>query len=270
MSYTTIDIVKKHLLENQLIAGRIEDEPLKLTIDAESKLKYPPVSEGSEKVKAREQFKPEYQRSSFAQEDEVDLNKNNLVRDSVVVATDSSLGTIFQENIDFSISHADGILSRLPDGNIPAGAEVSVWYVPYRVYSRGADYGVDYATGKISRISSGDLEAGQLVYVDYESAYARVDDEAIANAIDEANEQILNFIDSVYQSSSDRSLVVAETYLTVSIICRIKALGAISAGTKNAGNALWIGLADQYKKEAYLLLEKFVASIEGFKAPRRA
>jgi len=270
MSYTTIEIVKKHLLENRLIAGRIENEPLSLAVADESRLKYPPVSEGSEKVKAKEQFQPEYQRVSFAVENEVSLNKSDLIRDSVVVATDSSLGSIYQENIDYSVNYFDGTLSRLPDGNIPSGAEVSVWYVPYRVYGRGIDYGIDYATGKISRIPSGDLEIGQLVHVDYESTYARVDDEAIANAIEEANEQVLNFIDSVFESSSDRSLVVAETYLAVSIICRIKALGAISAGSKNAGNSLWVGLADQYKKDAYLLLAKFVASIEGFRAPRKA
>jgi hypothetical protein len=270
MSFTTIEIVKKHILEKHIGIQQIESEPVKLVADTAVGLRYPPVYSGSEKVKAKEQNKPDYQIVDFSGSDEVTLNRPELIKDSVVVASDSSLGKIFKENIDYIVDYDEGILIRLGSGEVPQGATVSVWYVPFHIYTRGQDYKIIYSKGEISRLSGGDIESGQWVYVDYVSEYAFIDDEIIANAINEANEQVLNFIDSVYTSSSDRSLVVAETYLAVSIVCRIKALEAVSSGLKDTVSSSWSILSDQYKRDAYILLEKFAGSLGGFKPPKKA
>ncbi len=270
MSFTTVETVQKHIVENQIAVSQVDSEPVKLTAGLKVPLKYPPVNSGSEKVKAKEQIKPDYQTVMFPAGNQVSLDKSELIRDSVVIASDSSLGSIYKENLDYTVDYDNGILTRISSGNIPQAVTVSVWYMPYRVYTRGTDYSIDYSKGEISRISSGDIEAGQWVYVDYISEYAVIDEEIIKNAISEANEQVLNFIDSIYSSSTDSSLVVAETYLSVSIICRIKALQAISSGTRSCISSSWSALADQYKRDAYLLLGKFAGSLGGLNAPQKA
>ncbi len=270
MSFTTVEIVKKHLMQSRIAFGRIESEPVKLEADSTVRLKYPPAKQESEKVKAKEQIKPSYEEVVFSDDNQVSLNKSELIRDTIVVASDSSLGDIYRENIDYSVDYDGGVLTRIITGNISQGAKVSVWYMPYRIYTRGVDYSFDHEKGDIRRISSGDIEAGQWVYVDYISEYAFIDDDAIANAIDEANEQVLNFIDSAYSSSSDKSLVVAETYLAISIICRIKALWVVSSGLKNSICSTWASLADHYRRDGYLFLEKFARSVGSFKSPQKA
>lgn len=270
MSFTTIAIVKKHIVENRISIGQVYLEPVKLIAGAPAKLKYPPVQNESEKVKAKEQNKPDYESVMFPASDRVALSKSDLMRDSIVVASDSSLGQVYKENLDYTVDYNDGELSRISSGDISAGAEVSVWYMPYRVYARGTDFSINYTNGEIMRLSSGNLKTGQLVYIDYISEYSELDEQTITNAINEANEQILNYIDSVFSSSSDKSLVIAETYLTVSIICRIKALHALSSMTNKSSCSSWTVLADQYKRDAYLLMEKFTGSMGGLKAPSKA
>jgi len=270
MSFTTVEIVKKHLMENHLVISQIDSEATKINADSTASLRYPPVSQQSEKVKAKENIKPDYKKILVPQDSQIVLDKSELIRDSVVVASDSSLGTIYKENLDYTVDYDNGVVTRITSGNIPLGSYVSIWYMPYRVYSRGVDYSIDYTKGEIKRLSAGDIEPGQWLYIDYESEHAFIEDETIVNAINEANEQVLNFIDTVYSSSTDRSLVVAETYLTVAIICRIKALWAVSSGLKNFVSSTWSALADQYKRDAYLFLEKFVGTLTEFKTPRKA
>jgi len=270
MSFTTVEIVKKHLMENHLVIRQIDSEPVKIDADTATSLRYPPISQQSEKVKAKENIKPDYQNVLIPQDNQVVLNKSELIRDSVVVASDSSLGTIYKENLDYTVDYDNGVITRITSGNIPLGTYISIWYMPYRVYTRGVDYSIDYVKGEIKRLGAGDIEPGQWVYVDYESEHAFIEDETITNAISEANEQVLNFIDTVYSSSTDRSLVVAETYLAIGIICRIKALWAVSSGLKNFVSSTWSALADQYKRDAYLFLEKFVGTLTEFKTPHKA
>jgi len=269
MSFTTVEIVKKHLMENHLVVSQVDSEPLKISANSAACLRYPPVNRQSEKVKAKENIKPDYQKVLIPQDNQVVLNKSELIRESVVVASDSSLGTIYKENLDYTVDYNNGVITRIASGNIPLGAYISIWYMPYRVYTRGVDYTIDYVKGEIKRLADGDIEPEQLVYVDYETEHAFIEDETIANAISEANEQVLNFIDTIYSSSTDRSLVVAETYLAVAIICRIKALWAVSSGLKNFVSSTWSALADQYKRDAFIFLEKFVGTLTEFKTPRK-
>jgi hypothetical protein len=270
MSFTTVDIVRKHLLENHVAVDRIDSEPVKITQSSAARLRYPPVYSGSEKVKAKEQLKPNYLTADFSSSDKVNLGNSDLIRDSVVAASDSSLGTIFKENIDYTVDYETGYLTRLSGGGIPQGGTVSIWYMPYNVYTRGSDYNIDYGKGEIKLIVSGDIESGQWVYVDYTSEYAIIDDEIIINAINEANEQIVNFIDSIYSSSSDRSLVIAETYLSISIICRIKALRNMDSSLRTNSDNSWTTLADRYKRDAFLMLGKFAGSIGNLNTPEKA
>jgi hypothetical protein len=66
-----------------------------------------------------------------------------------------------------------------------------------------------YAKGELVRLSDGSIYPGQALEIDYISKFGIIDDDIIANAINEANESVLNYIDSAYIDSSDRSLVSA-------------------------------------------------------------
>jgi hypothetical protein len=273
MPFTTKDIVKKHILDHHLGSTLIENEPIRLTGNDSVSLQKRMILKGSEKVKAKEQLEPVEEIVSFTGSDTFDLSHSELIPDTVVVAGDSSLGTVYLENIDYHIDYDTGEIKRIDSGSLAAGASVVIWYLYYRIYQRGVDYDIDYHKGNIRRRSSGDIESGQRVLVDYTAEYGGLDDEAIDNAITEAHEQVLSYIDDTYHDSADRSLVSAETYLTVSIICRIRAMEAISPSRSAAANATeaksWSVLSDTYKKEAYVILSRFTGIISSFKSPSK-
>ncbi len=274
MPYTTKDIVKKHILDHYLGSTLIENEPVRLTGNDTVNLQKRMILKDSEKVKGKERLEPVEETVIFTGSDTFGLSHSELIPDTVVVAGDSSLGTIYLENIDYHIDYDAGEIRRINSGSLAAGASVVIWYLHYRIYQRGVDYDIDYQKGTIRRRSSGDIESGQRVLVDYTAEFGGLDDEAIENAITEAHEQVLSYIDETYRDSADRSLVSAETYLTVSIVCRIRAMEAVSPSRGRANNAAeaksWSALSDTYKKEAYIILSRFTGVISSFKSPRKA
>ncbi len=277
MGFTNIDLVKKHILEHEL--GTVSKENIACRLAGETPFQLPHILllPGSEKVKAKEQNIPTRETISFASSDTVQLANQELIPDTVVVANDSSLGEIYVENVDYSIDQDDGRITRIPTGSILAASSVVIWYLYFRIYSRDADYQIDYTKGQIKRLSSGDIEDGQWVLVDYAVEFALLSDEVIENAIKEANDQILQYIDSSYANSTDRSLATAETYLTVSILCNIKAMEAMTqnvvAGTGWQVHSLslaWSKMSNTYREQAYGLLKRFKRDPGGFCSPYAA
>lgn len=274
MSFTTKAIVKKHILDHHLGSTLIENEPVRLTGNDSVSLQRRMILKDSEKVKGKEQIEPVEEIVSFSGSDTFGLSHSELMLDTVVVAGDSSLGTVYLENIDYSIDYDAGEIQRIDSGSLAAGAGVVIWYLYYRIYQRGVDYDIDYMKGTLRRRSSGDIESGQRVLVDYTAEYGGLDDEAIDNAITESHEQVLSYIDNAHSDSADRSLVSGETYLTVSIICRIRAMEAVSPARGGATNAVeaksWSALSDTYKKEAYAILSRYTGIVGSFKSPSKA
>ena len=274
MPFTTKEIVRKHILEHHIGSTIVIDEAVHLLANDTANLQNRAILSSTESVKAKEQNEPTEENISFAAGDTFALSHPKLIPDSVVVSTDSSLGTIYVENVDYGIDYAAGSIRRIADGSIPAGGSIVVWYLYYRVYQRGIDYDIDYQRGTLKRRSSGDIESGQWVLVDYTTEYGSIDDEAIENAIAEANEQLITFIDEAFRDSTDRSLITAETYLTVSIICRIRAMESISPSRgkdSSSSDAIsWRALSDMYRKEAYDILGRFAGALGSFKSPSKA
>ena len=108
------------------------------------------------------------------------LAEQNIIPDSVVVASDSSLGTIYTENLDYHVDHVGGKIARVATGMIASGASVAVWYYAYRVYTEGVDYTVNYERGTIRRAPAGAIEDGQSVFVDYQTLTGGFDETQIA------------------------------------------------------------------------------------------
>jgi hypothetical protein len=277
MAFTNIDLVKRHILEHELGTVSKENVACRLVGEVPSQLPHVPLVAGSEKVKAKEQSTPLSETVSFASSDTVQLAQQELIPDTVVVAKDSSLGQIYAENVDYSIHYDDGQLTRISGGSIPQGSSVVIWYLCFRVYARDTDYKIEYGKGQLERIGSGDIEDGQWVLVDYTVEFALLSDEVMENAVGEANQRILDYVDSSYANSADQYLVTAETYLTVSILCNVKAMEAmtqnVASGTgwqAHSVSLAWSKMSSVYRNQAYELLKKFKKDPGGLCSPYAA
>jgi len=277
MGFTNIDLVKKHILEHEL--GTVSKENVACRLEGETPFQLPHILilSGSEKLKAKEQNTPTQETISFASSDTVQLAHQELIPDTVVVASDSSLGEIYVENVDYSIDYDEGRISRIPSGSIPPASSMVIWYLFFRIYTRDTDYQIDYTKGQIKRLGSGDIEDGQWVLVDYTVEFALLSDAVIENATKEANDQILKYINSSYANSTDQSLVTAETYLVVSILCNIKAMEAmtqnVASGTGWQAHSLslaWSKMSGIYRERTYELLKRFKKDTGGFCSPYAA
>ena len=275
MSFTTRELVKQHILDHHIGSTMVNGEAVQLSAAGAYQLEKRMVLQSSESVKAREQNSPVQQSISFSGDEGVSLPNTKLVPESVVVASDSSLGHIYIENIDYQVDYDIGSIRRLQSGSIPPDGNIVIWYLYYRIYQKGVDYDIDYQAGTIRRRSGGAIEPGQWVLIDYTAEYGSLDDSAIDNAISEANEQVSSFIAEIYRESTDRALVTAETYLSVAIICRIRAMESISPSksrsTSGAADAQsWTAISDMYRKEAYNILSRYAGSLGFLKPPTKA
>jgi hypothetical protein len=274
MSFTNIDLVKKHIGEQEL--GSISKKNAACQLSGETYFQLPNtmLQAGSEKVKAKEQNIPIQETVSFASSDSMPLSHQELIPDTVVVANDSSLGEIYAENIDYTIDYENGRITRVSNSAIPAAVSVVIWYFYYRIYVKDTDYQINYTKGQIRRISSGEIEDGQWVLVDYTVEYSLLNDEVIENAVKEADDQILQYIDAAYSNSTDQALVTAETYLAVSILANIKAMEAINqpvgAGSSEQAHSIslaWAKMSGVYQGQAYAMLKRFRKDPGGFCSP---
>jgi hypothetical protein len=277
MGFTNIDLVKKHILEHELGTVSKENVACRLVGEVPFQLPHVLILSGSEKVKAKEQNVPICEMVSFASSDTIQLTNQELMPDTVVVASDSSLGEIYAENTDYCILYDEGKITRIPGGSIPQASSVAVWYFCFRVYVRDTDYQIDYAKGQIKRLSSGYIKDGQWVLADYTVEFALLSDEVIENAIREANEQILQMIDSMYANSTDQSLVIAETHLAVSLLCNIKAMEVMtqkvtsgSGGQAHSISSAWAKMSEVYQQQALELLKRFRKDPGGLCSPHAA
>jgi hypothetical protein len=272
MPFTTKEIVKKHILDHHIGSSIIANEFAQLTGSDSCQLSRQMILASSETVKAKGQNNPSWEAINFAYGDNINLASAKIISDSVVVASDSSLGRIYVENVDYHIDYDLGVCRRIQSGGITAGGNVVIWYLQYRIYLRGVDYDIDYQAGSLRRRSSGALESGQTVLVDYTAEYGNLDDDAIDNAISEANELVISFIDEAYREASEKGLVIAETYLAVSIICRIKSIESMSLSNIKVGNnaGSWAAISDMYRKEAFSVMSRYAAPVGNLKPPSKA
>ncbi|MDP2960934.1 MAG: hypothetical protein Q8N71_05865 [candidate division Zixibacteria bacterium] len=272
MSFTNISLVKKHISEHHLGVFEMENHPCHLTGSSPLKLPDSNIQVGSEKVKGKEILSPVQEEVSFLSGDTIQLLHSELILDTVVVASDSSLGQVYVENIDYSIDYDNGKLTRISSGSILALSSVVIFYLYYRIYQKDTDYKLDFQKGELTRIASGEIEDGQWVLLDYKVEYGFLNDETIAQAIAEANERILKFIDPSYYESEDQGLVTTETYLSVSILCDIKAVEVLNLNIYGANAQLlsksWNMMAEVYSKKAYLILSDFARISSALLTPR--
>ncbi len=258
MPFTNTATIRNHLQETATLRDSYSDVAVELQGGSPVALMHSRLKDGSLVVKGKELGAP-CATTVILDSAPVALGRQNLIPDSVVVASDSSLGRIFNEHTDYHIDYAAGTIMRLPSGSIPAAASVVVWFFAYRIFQRDTDFHVDHARGTIRRISGGQIEDGQSVFVDYQTQSLLLDESQIEDAITEADDLLLGLIDNSYRDSSDQSLVTAETYLTLAVLCRIKAGAALelSPGSNIARN--WQELGERYEADGLKIAARFAA-----------
>ena len=197
----------------------------------------------------------------------VSLGHAHLITDSVVAAADQSLTTIYRENIDYIVDYRAGTISRIDGGGIQSGARISVWYYHFRLYQKDVDYAIDYASGKVTRLPGGELDAGQTIWVDYEIEAGIFSDEMISRSVEEAHTIVCGNIAEEYLESSDRLLEVAETYIALEILARMKGLEVmqstfINPSRKSSIGKQYLQLGQSYRAEAENILVRYGAPSE--------
>jgi len=266
MPFTNAQLVRKHLIEHSAIGQSVENLPLKLVGPTPVKLPSAPLLSASDKVKGKEDLTPR-QETVLLTLAGVQLTSTDLIPESVTVASDSSLGTIYVEQVDFAVDYTAGKIRRLTGGALTADTTVVVWFVPFRIYTRSVDYKIDYGKAEISRLASGVIEDGQTVYVDFKIDPAFLGQEVIEGAVAEAESQVIFLIDPIYLDSSDPALATGATYLAVSILAHIKALEAMQ--TEKPSHQLsrsWAIMSNFYRKRAADFLAPFAKKPGGLKS----
>jgi len=259
MSYTNIDLIRKHINLTSEPTGRRNSYPVVFDNSGWVSLPGHSIVTNSIKVKVVGCVVPVMETITFFS-DEFSLQHKLLVDNSAALALDTSLGTIFSENLDFSIDAANGIIRRLSDGSISPGATVVIWYYYYSPYEEGADYAVNYSDGMIRRLANGRIQTGQTVFIDYELSSYQLGEEVMAAAVAEANAIVEREIDPKKIFGADASLQSAATYLAMSILCRIMGTNNLGSSAKSASAARpegWLSLAENYRQDYVRLIKQF-------------
>ncbi len=191
-----------------------------------------------------------------------------LVPNTVLVASDSSLGKIYAEGTDYSIDYDNSSIQLKDGGELIIGQSVTMWYATYRVYVEGTDYQADYSKGAIRRTSSGSISDGETVYVDYSPLLASYTEEILAQAVIEANGLVEQAVDPDGQFGADVALQAAATYRALEIVCRAAAAGELYRLNKSDKVALvWMKLGDHYSQRSEQLLNSFRPPYTGPASP---
>ena len=270
MSYTNAEQVRHHLITPFPVADQILDQAMIMPSSNSYRFYGGAVDSGSVRVKSLQ--------STIPQRIDVTLSGGTgsvgaapILSGSVVVASDSSLGTVYRENLDYVFDYTSGRLSTKTGGALSASQSVTIWYVPFSLYSSGTDYSLTAASGEIRRLVAWSIAAGERVWLDYQPVYVSVAEEIVTNAVAMANGMVESEVDPNREFEVDPTLSAAATYRALEIVCRAAAsreLAASRSGDRAA--TVWIKLADGYSDRAELLLRSFRPPFDSPRNPVRS
>jgi len=257
MPYTNPELVKKHIRLEQTVSGFRRDYPVTFADQEWVKLPGQGIVEDSVIVKAIHGHAPVFEEPIMI-DGLILLANGHLVPNSVTIASDSSLGEIYKENIDYSVDCTNGTILPLSSGTIPTGSRLAVWYYYYSVYTRGSDYSVNYLDGTIKRTADSDIQPNQTVLIDYQLSGNQLNDDIIAEVVSEANAVVEKQVDPGREFGADMTLQAAATYMAVSLLCRIAAADDLKFNPYGRQTApSWLSLADSYRHDCETLLKTF-------------
>lgn len=267
MSYTTVELLQNHLVSVFPVGEAVVDQQVVMSGLEQISFFSGSVEPESVVVKViatnavtRTQVTTTVGRVSFV--------SSPVVFGSVVVAKDSSLGTVYVENIDYIIDYATGELMLKSGGAIAVAQQVSVWYLPYSIYDSGSDYSLDSTKGDVRRLSSGSIADGESVRVDYRPQYDSFNDDILNAAVNQANGLIEREIDPDGRFGADPVLQVCATYRGLEIVCHAAAARELSRPRGDQRSSLaWIELGKQFGSRADQLMKSFRPPMNGPASP---
>lgn len=273
MPFTSPDLVRVHIANANFGDADIRNVPVIPNGTIPTNLPHAGIREGSATVKARRSISP-VRLTETLDNSWVILNHAQLIESTVVVASDSSLGTIYIENLDYIVDYAGGRIKRIDTGAIASGQQVTIWYGHYHIYADGDDYTINHAAGQLSRRSNGDIADGQQVLVDYSVSLGSVSDATIDQAIAESGEAVLALVNESYHESPAIGIIIGATHLAVAQLARMRAATLLADRTINASVAraaaqLWLEIATQYDRSAHTFLARFANPISSRRGLRR-
>lgn len=267
MSYTNIDQVRNRLTAAYPTGETIEDQVHQFSSDEFTSFFGGGVDENSVKVKSV-QSSDRIRTSLTLSTSTTSIAAAPLVRGSVVVASDSSLGHVYIENIDYVVSYPDGDLIIKSGGGLSIDQTVTVWYLIYILYTLDTDYQLRSQRGEIKRLTGGGIASQESVWLDYSPLWESFNDDVLTNAVVEANGLVEKMIDPDGLFGADPVLQTAATYLALESICRTAAVRDLSGRAGNDRTALaWMKLSEQYRIRADELLRSFSPPQTGPAAP---
>jgi hypothetical protein len=266
MPYTTTEQIRSHLASGELPVRRMTDQAL--LIDTNDAIPFfgGGISAGSLIVKGRRARS--HTRFTTTVSVPLIFSAQPVVPDSVVVASDSSLGQVFVESVDYLIDHAAGRLVPREGGLLVTGSPVTIWLVPYTLFAESSDYHVDLEAGEIRRTSSGDIALSETIYLDFTPVHASFVEGMINSAVTAANGLIERTVDPNGQFEADPVLGLAATYSALEILCRSAAARDLShqSGQDRTARA-WMQLASDYAVKAEQLVTAFRPPITPMSSP---
>ncbi len=257
MSYTNVELVRKYITFGDLPGGLQNNYPIIFAGLEDISLPGHGIIKDTVVVKAIGSAEPTYEAVTLG-DSPISLANTQLVPNSVAVASDSSLGTIYTENADFAIDYTNGKITRIDGGEIGGGSKTALWYQYYTQYNEDADYSVSYQSGKITRLAGSAIQIGQMILIDYQLLQSFLNDEIIVEAVNQANAIVEGAIDTGQTFGADLVLQTAATYLAISLLCRIEAAGCLRyGGNGDRETRWWLSLGESYRVDFEQLIKKF-------------
>lgn len=268
MSYTNAELVRQHVANPLPVKSVVRDQSVALSGSDFISFFGGAVDPSSLRVKAVRTTLPRRIQVILA-ETPVGFSQAPVVQNSVAVASDTSLGTIYTENVDYLIDYLSGTI--IPkSGELSASDAVVVWCVPFTLYVAGVDYVVDDQRGRIKRLAGGSIADGETVILDYLPLDAHLSDSLIEHAVTMANGMIESEVDPARQFEADRSLESAATYRALEIVCRAAAGRELSRQCGEDRPALaWLKLAEDYRTRADAMIDSFRPPADKLRPPTR-
>ncbi len=260
MSYTNVELLSHRLISTVPLQDRIYDQVVHLRGTTDQPF-YGGAVDGDSMLVKSIRSQSLTRQSLLLSSAELAVASTPLVPGSVVIASDSSLGVVYAENVDFAVDWPEGKIKIKESGSLALGTTVTIWYLPYTVCQAGSDYVLDAARAELRRTNGSSLSSGERVFVDFSPRYESFDQIVLDNAVVEANGTIEREVDPDRQFGADPTLQAAATYRALAVVCRTAAGRELSSGRgEDRIASVWLKLAEVNSDMA----EKYLA---GFRAP---
>lgn len=266
MSYTSVEMVGEFLSDRSLPGPTVMDERLTLHGIEFVEFCSGPIEADSLLVKSVQQVRQTRQEVALSG-GSASLGVGHIIPGSVAVASDSSLATVYTENVDYVIDYKAGSIAAKDGGAIAPSATLTVWHREFTAYSEGIDYDLDAGGGRMRRRAGGSIADGETVWLDYETRRASFDEGLIAAAVAEANGTIAREIDSSGDFGADPGLQAAATCRALAVIGRAAAMRALTVQGDDRVCEAWLKLVESFAAKASEHLAAFRPAASGPSSP---